>query len=183
MSKIKFVLSERYINLFRKDSDKREKYVDEVWEILQSSYKKIGGIKGSGFETKEDMIKKLPMWKLYVKDGKVKFAAFYKDKQGRKGVAMGTDGSREAKLELKKFVKDEFATKRAWKEVSHAMLNFIKNLFTEEELQQIAIPVDKVKELLPDEDIIKTGEYTYVRYIGDEPIEKMALGTPNVKFK
>lgn len=63
------------------------------------------------------------------------------------------------------------------------MLNFIKNLYTEEELQQIAIPVDKVKELLPDEDIIKTGEYTYVRYIGDEPIEKMALGTPNVKFK
>ena len=37
----------------------KEKYVDEVWDMLQTAYSSIGGIKGSGFESKEDMIKKI----------------------------------------------------------------------------------------------------------------------------
>lgn len=34
----------------------KRKYVDQVWDIIQIAYKKIGGPKGTGFRSKEDMI-------------------------------------------------------------------------------------------------------------------------------
>lgn len=51
-------------------SEAKEKYVDEVWQILQDSYKYCGGIHGSGFKSKQDMIDNVPFWKLQKKGGK-----------------------------------------------------------------------------------------------------------------
>ena len=48
-------LEETYVNLYS-DKDK-ETYIDEIWDLLIRSYEDIGGIKGSGFNSKKDMIK------------------------------------------------------------------------------------------------------------------------------
>lgn len=89
-----YSLTENYKNFIGKDSiENRRRWADQVWDIVQSSYAAIGGIKGSGFNTKEDMITNIPFWKIYTKKDKVIAAFFYKDKSGRKIVAMGIDGS------------------------------------------------------------------------------------------
>lgn len=94
-------LTEKFINLIgEKDIEKKREYADRVWDILQRSYAKIGGIKGSGFKSKEDMIKNIPFWKIMKSNGKVIAVKLYKDKNGRKSVAGGTDGSKEAKLKF-----------------------------------------------------------------------------------
>jgi len=40
MIKLRSLLTERYVNLFKTDI---VKYIDEIWEILQKSYAPIGG--------------------------------------------------------------------------------------------------------------------------------------------
>ena len=49
-------LEERFVNALPKDEDLKAKYADKAWELLQKSYAPIGGIKGKGFESKEDMM-------------------------------------------------------------------------------------------------------------------------------
>jgi len=56
-------LNETIINLF--DNDEKNKYIDEIWELLNKSYKSIGGLKESGFENKENM-KKISNYGKYI---------------------------------------------------------------------------------------------------------------------
>jgi hypothetical protein len=56
---MKFILLETYVNLF--EPDKKWKYAQQVWDILQNSYKNAGGLKGSGFESIESMVKNIPV--------------------------------------------------------------------------------------------------------------------------
>lgn len=45
MKSFKSFLSESFVNAVNdKNYDKKEKYVQQVWDILQQSYKSIGGI-------------------------------------------------------------------------------------------------------------------------------------------
>jgi hypothetical protein len=80
MIKFKTFITERYINLIGDDPKKHE-YKHEVHNLLKKSYEKIGGIHGSGFESPDDMVKKVHMWKLAKKDGKIVSAVMYKEKQ------------------------------------------------------------------------------------------------------
>lgn len=98
--RFKNFINEAFINVF--SSEDKRKYVDDVWDIIQSTYSRLGGIKGSGFSSKEDMIASIPMWKLVRKNGKIIAVQLYKDTNGRKFVAAGTDNSPEGKEELKK---------------------------------------------------------------------------------
>ena len=52
-----FLLNESYKNLTSRED--KEKYAEEVFSLLQSTYSKIGGLKGNGFESKEYMIEKV----------------------------------------------------------------------------------------------------------------------------
>ena len=121
-------INESVKNLFN-ERDKR-KYVDQVWDLLQEAYKTQGGIKGSGFGSKEEMIKKLPMWKLNVVDGVVLCAILYKSSKGDSLRKLAAGGIiREPKelrnLARKKFtdiIKEDF--KRSIMEVSGNMKPF-----------------------------------------------------------
>lgn len=175
------LLNETYKNLFLKDTDLRKQYVDEVWEILQISYKKMGGIKGSGFQNKEDMIKKIPFWKLSVRDGKVQALAMYKDKKGRKRVAIGTNRTEQGKSDLADLLTSEYKTGRAFGEVSGPSLRFIQSLYSEKELKKFTIPFDVVKKMMPDDEFKQIDKYSYERMIGGEWHEKLMLGNPNAK--
>ena len=128
--------------------EEREQYKDEVYELLQSAYAGIGGLKGSGFNSADDMVKNIPMWKLSRKDGKIVAGVLYKDKGGRKIVASFTDGSTEGKKQLADILKNEFS--RSYTEVSEAALGFIKKVAGVETITKFAIPREKVKEMLKD---------------------------------
>jgi len=57
-----YLLSEAYINLIGDDA-KKQNYVDAVWNMLQISYERIGGIHDYGFKDKQNMITNINFWK------------------------------------------------------------------------------------------------------------------------
>lgn len=171
------ILNERYVNAF--DAQSKEAYAPEVWDILQKSYSKIGGLKSGGLDTIEGLIKNSKMWKLLKRDGKIKVVSIYKDKEGRKSVAVGTDGTQEAKLALAKMLKTEF--ENSYREVSDSMEAFIFK-HVPHLANKYKIPVEIVKELVHDEIRPEEDGYHYKREIGGHWHTKIMLGTPGNKF-
>lgn len=206
MKSFKQYISESFVNAVAGKSDELElkkKYVDQVWDILQDSYKDIGGIKGSGFESKDAMIKKIPFWKLAVKDGVVHAVILYKDKGGRKSVAMGVNGSDFSKKKVKDMLASDI--KRSYGEKSKGALGALlktvpwdilqQYIKTPAEAQKIlgaddeVVPVTQTKDNIP-EDGVKTLEkfpelwkYAYTREIGGKPVFKVMLGSAGNKIK
>lgn len=175
--KLQQYLTETIDNLFT--PDEKEKYSQQVFDLIKKSYEPVGGIHGNGFASVEDMKNKIPMWKLFRRGDDIKVAMMYKDKGGRKRVAIATDGSKEAKSMLAKMLVDEYKTGRAFGEVSDNSLKFIRRQFTENEFKKFVIPVDIVKQLLPDDEIEDIDGYFYTRNIGGHNHMKLMLGNPD----
>jgi hypothetical protein len=186
-----FLLYERFINLIHNDPKKHE-YADEVKGLLDKSYASLGGIHGSGFKDKEDMIKNIPMWKLKKHQGKIVAATMYKDKGGRKAVAVATDGSEHGKRGASQIMTDDLKTGRSYGEKSSKSLSFVKKHVGSEELKKHVIPyhevhkhVDKNDEIRrppsDDEELTRHPEYKdhfYQRKIGGQWHTKLMLGKP-----
>ena len=186
-------LNEKYLNLFinTKDVISRNEYKDEVYELLQRAYKDIGGIKGNGFNSADDMVKNMPFWKIAKVKGKIVAIILYKDKNGRKAVAMATDGSRDGILKLKDILKNVLS--RSYMEASSNALRFAIKFLGVELLKKYAISIDDVKQLLHDDEILEGSEkyktdypdladYFYSRKIGSSIETKIMIGTPNLKI-
>jgi len=193
------LLNETYLNFVGYSPDAinlKKKYVDDVWNILQTSYAHIGGIHGNGFKNKEDMINNIPFWKLSTNNGKVNAVIMYKDSNGRKSVAMGTDKSDISKDKIKHMVSKDF--ERAYGEKSGSALGLLLKTIPRDvlepfiktpiEVQQI-LKKDKIislkdyKGIIPD-DVTKTlikypylTKYGYFRDIGGSPHFKVMIGT------
>jgi len=138
MDNFKTFLTEKFVNLFPADEDKKREYAPKVWDMLQKSYEKMGGIKGNGFNSQEDMVKKIPFWKVVKKNGKVIAALMYKDKTGRKRVATCSDGSADAKIAIANAFKQE--PQRGYFEVSKSSWGFIRKLLDKKDLVTFMIP-------------------------------------------
>jgi len=189
-----FLLQERFINLFQSDKDERLKYVDEVWDLLQQSYAPIGGIHGSGFGSKEEMVAKLPFWKLIRKNDKIVTVVVYKDKSGRKMVAGGTDGSKDGKKGLLEILTADLKQQRAFGELSGPLLNFLVKNVGETTIKDYLIDPKIVEKLtgdgifsVPDDDVhLKKfpllKDFFYQREIGGSLHTKIALGVPQKKI-
>jgi len=167
-------LKENFKNLF---SDvEKDQYKHIVWEMLQNSYRSIGGIKGNGFQSPDDMVKNIKMWKLYFKAGVLHVVVMYKDKSGRKLVALGTSGSSLAKTELKKILAQEFD--RSYMEVSESLLKFMVKEFGQDYIAANAI--ENTKYDPPDPNYCKLYpklcQYLYSRTIGGQKITKIMVG-------
>lgn len=190
----KSVLVERYVNLF--DPEKKKQYADVVWDMIQNAYKKIGGIRGSGFSSKEDMIKNIPFWKVAKKDGKVVAVALYKDKGGRKRIASATDGTEDGKEKLEIMGRDDITRQRSYAEVSSSSLKFLLRRWKgpEDITKYMILPKDAEK-ILGDElkypvsdddpEVIahpQLKKYFYQRDIGGHYHTKLMIGTPGVKL-
>ena len=142
--------------------------------MLQSSYASIGGLKGSGFKSVEDMVNNIKLWKLAKDNGKIVAGILYKDKHNiRKTVAIFTDGTKKGKEKFKNMIKDDF--ERASIEVSHDLLKYIQRNLTSL-VKKYAIPSDKVSNILG-KDIKIIDKYRYERDINGTKIIKMMLGT------
>ena len=189
-------ITEHWLNLVGNHPDK-EKHKHEVFKLLQDSYKPIGGIHGSGFKDADDMVKNIPMWKLKKKHGKVVSAALYKDKGGRKRVAVATDGSDEGKKHLATIMSDDVKRHRAYAEQSGPSLKFLKRNLPDGHLEKAAVHPEAVKKLMPDDEIdthvpdddpeVKAHPELkhkfYRRKIGGEWHTKLTIGTPGNEIK
>lgn len=98
----------------------------------------------------------------------------YKDKNGRKLVALGSNGTLEGKEALKKMFFEELKTQRAYGEISGPALKFIMKFF-KADLNAVLIPSKNVGEIL-NKPVTITGEFTYVRKIGLDDEEKVMYG-------
>lgn len=174
-SSFKTFLAEKYDNVF--SVEQKEKYADQVWEILVQSYKPIGGLKK--IKNKEDMIKDFPMWKVARRKDSVLAVIIYKDKgDGRKLVAVGTDGTKEAKDMLHNMMEQEFT--RSFFEVSGPLLKFLNKHFPQL-VKQYTISPERAEEIIG-KPVSPTEGGMYKRVIGGDIMEKMMLGTPGKRI-
>jgi len=172
-------LNETYKNLF--SEKEKQPYAQLVWDLIQATYKDIGGMKGKGFKDIQDMVETFPMWKLNVKDGKVVFVALYRDKYGRKACCAGNDGGRLGLLALKDFLKSELKTQRSWTEISGGVLKLCKKWFPEL-LEKSLISPQTIKSIDDEVEIVSDSSYTRPLANG-ERVEKSAYGKFNNPIK
>jgi hypothetical protein len=175
------------------DHDKREAHAHEIHQLLQKSYESIGGLHGSGFKSPEDMKKNIPSWQIAKNsEGKIVAAKMYKHKNGFKSVAMGTDLTEDGKNAAGELIAHAATKKGHWGEVSGKALSFAKKAVSVP-LHHMAIPVEQVKKLLPDDEIRavprsdpdaqrhpELAKHMYQRKIGDHWHTKFAYGTPKM---
>lgn len=186
------LLVESFKNLFT--SEEKEKWAEQAFKQLQDTYAAIGGIHGSGFSSVEDFKKNIPFWKLSVKGNKILAAAFYKDRGGRKRVAVSQDGTKEGKAALAQMMIDDLRQGRSYGESSGGSLGFLVKLIGYDEVKKHAIPVKKLASTTGDEvstpspddaEILKHPElakFFYQRRVGETPHTKIALGRPGNKM-
>jgi len=187
VNSFKLYIAERYVNLIGQDESK-QKYAKEVYELIQKSYAPIGGNKGAGFESPERMIEKIPFWKLVRKGNKIVAGALYKDKGGRKRVAVFSDGTDQGKIEVGKIYKEEFS--RAYFEVSDSALGFMVKLLGVDFIKKYSKSHDEVKKLIGDDIVTdvpaddphltrlpQLKKYFYRRKLGSAVKTKILLGT------
>ena len=196
------LITETYINAIGFDDRAqaiKEKYKDAVWQLLRKSYASIGGIKGSGFGSPDEMVAKIPFWKIATRSGKPVAVILYKDKQGRKSVAAGNDGSEDAKYFINDIFKNEIY--RSYGEKSKAALGKVMKTYpwdilkdytrTPAEADKILngkyklTPIKSVPqaELPGDAQMTLTRypellDYGYLRDINGTPTFKVLIGTP-----
>lgn len=197
MRKFREYIFEGFENYLGSDRESKIKYKEQVWSVLQYSYADIGGIKGSGFESSDSMVDSIPFWKVYIKSGRVHAVALYKDKNGRKLVAIGALNTPEAKKGITEIVKNEIF--RSFGETSGKALGFQLKTIPWTVLSAFLIKPDEVQRLLPRDEIIPLKDipekdwdddakfavkknralidYGYMREIGGELHFKIMSGT------
>ena len=204
MKTFKSYLKESFTNYIDKglNTDQRTpELAKEILDVLQFSYKDIGGIKGSGFNSPEDMIANVPFWKIdrHPDTGKISAAVVYKDKNGRKLVAVGSDGSDRGKAKMIDVFKAEPG--RSFTEKSKSALGLLIKVLGDN-IKQFLVKPENVSRLINKDDVkpirdidpkdlpqdaqmtlsrfpwIK--DYGYLRNIGGVQTFKVLVGTPNI---
>jgi hypothetical protein len=195
-------ISETYNNFIgSSDStlENKKKWADRVWDMLQRAYEDIGGIKGSGFNSKEDMIVNIPFWKIFHRGEHLIAVVMYKDTRGRKLVAIGTDRSQQSKKVLSNIFKE--ALKVSYGEYSGKLLSAIAKNVSYEKLEPYLLDPLYVQKLLdkeiypPDPEKLnildletynkfpKLHKYFYMRDFNGKSYLKICLGTPELFIK
>lgn len=188
-------LTERFFNAFTVPD--KLKYANEIWDMLQRSYKAIGGIHGTGFESIDDMVKSNYMFKVGLDHGTPVMVGIYKNKDGgRKKVAMGTNGSKRGIEIARDALKNEIKTGRAYGEFSGSVFGAVKKMYPPEILTTLLVPASEVSAIINKEIVIGAGEdmktmgendpyaeYYYQREIGGELHTKVAYGDPKTKAR
>ncbi len=167
--RLRNLLVERYINLFGKEEI--SKYIDEIWDILQRTYKPFGGFKTAS--SKEELLDKTDLAKLVRKDNKIVAVALYRDQRGRKSIAKGSDGSLIGKESVKKIYQEDIKMNRSWGEFSEKAELFLLRI------GGIPIPNTLAAELTNKEILSKDPNgFHYTRLIQGKPIKKILIGQP-----
>lgn len=188
-------LAERFLNIFQSDTEQRDQYGDTVWAMLQKAYEPIGGIKGRGFGSKEDMVRSIPFWKIVRRGTDITAVVMYKDKSGRKLVAIATNGTPQGKKDLAEMMMADLTLNRAFMELSDTALKFLVRQLGYDLLLKYAKTPDQAAKLLPADDILpaekSSSDYSihgplqpffYSRKIGSHRHTKILIGTNGNKI-
>lgn len=178
-------LWEHYVTLFDSDADldKKEYYLDQVWDILTESYKAIGGM--ANVSEPEELLNDEYVWKLFTRNKKVLAVQLYKLKGGsRKLFLGGCLATPEGKEAFYKMAAEDVKRleRGAWAEVSGSMEGVY--IF---KLGATPIPADVSKKILNDmgKDVISVDKdgFHYTRKIGGKPYEKIMFGNVPKKYR
>lgn len=163
-----YLIQERVINLHNKSDI--EKYIDDIWDIMQLTYKPLGGFLTAN--SKEELVNKVDFAKVIRKNNKIVAAALYKDKYGRKAIAKGFDGTEIGKDAVKMIYKEDVEQNRSWGEFSGgAEKLMLKN-------GGIPLPNTLAKDILQKPIIsLNPDGFHYTREINGEPHEKIIIGS------
>ena len=192
MTTFKQFLRESFKNYFT--ADEKKPWAEEAFRQLEKSYERIGGLKGAEFQSPKDFLKSNLFWKLNVINGKLVAAAYYKDKAGRKRVAISSDGSKRGKEIVAEIMVMDLLLGRSWAEqssnslaflVKEAGIEFVKQyILTPEEIEKMT--GDEVRKPPSDDEEVKRSpelaEFFFQRKIGGEWKTKLALGTSGKKI-
>ena len=165
-------LPDHFVTLTKKNDSDFEKYKDEVWDLVESSYAAVGGYPGMD---KDKLIEDASMWKLVTRGGRVVAMVGYTDKYGgRKSFVSASDGTIEGKKDLFSIWKEDvdMTDRGVFGEVSGKVEK--KKLA----LGAVPIPAEEAQKLLSDKPFLEINEdgFHYTRMIGGEPHEKLMVG-------
>jgi len=169
--KADIMLLERVLNLI--DPDAKQEYVDQIWDMLSKSYSYVGGYKGA--KDKKELIYDSGIWKIIKRGDHITAFRIYKDSFGRKGIASGTNQTKQGTRDFHLLSKQDLSMKTTWSEVSDKMEDhFIK-------LGAKPVSNTYVKLLLPGKKIeLDDDGYHYYREIMGTKKRKMIVGFPKI---
>jgi hypothetical protein len=169
--KVQDFLVERVLNALT--SVQKRRYADDVWEILQQSYRKIGGFQSAS--SVAELIADSGIWKIVVRDGKISAVKIYKDRYGRKSIAAGTDGSAQGKRDLIMLISDDTKLNRSWVEVSGPLEQLMVRVGARPIPAKYAAALTGKKIMSISDDGLH-----YTRLIAGNPHEKIIYGVVNL---
>ena len=112
------------------DEAQLKQYSNIIWQILQNSYKELGGFKS--YDSIDEMLGLISLATICVRNGKIVACAIYRgDLGGQKLNGCGTiDGSEQNKSILRAAIKDDIDNlkKYHWVEVSYPLEKWFKEL-------------------------------------------------------
>ena len=154
----------------------REQYRSDIHDVLRKSYEPIGGYGGisSGSEDESKAIHddiSTSLMKLVTRKGKVSAVTLYKPQHGRKAIAVGTENSKQGKMDFKKTAIEDNELKRAWLEGSGSVEAIQRKLGSP------VVPSSEAEKLLGKKVKIIDKE-RYSRPIGGSEKEKVIMGYP-----
>ena len=177
----KELLLERIINLHT--ADQKSKYVDDVWDLLQKSYKKLGGFKSA--TSPQELIEIPGYWKIVKRGDTITAVNLYRKVPHTntfKVYASGSDtkydsekdsytASDQGRKDYMMVKSDDVKMNRSWAEVSGPAEKNAKRLGAK------PIP-NKFAAYLTDKEILELNPdgYHYTRLIQGEPHEKIIYG-------
>lgn len=173
-----YILNERILNIgLYKSKNEKEQYIDEVMDMLEKSYERIGGLKGIDAN---ELLGNNVFWKLVRTNGKIVACMIYKfSLYGRKILCGGTNGTVEGKAGFNNIMREDFIHRNermCFTEVSGKP----KEIY--EKLGMPKIPINIAKKILKDmkKEITRPGNedpgYSYFRIIGNNELEKTMFG-------
>jgi hypothetical protein len=164
-------LIERVVNLLT--TDRKRKYADQVWSMLQTTYAKMGGYQGAA--SAEELVSQPGIWKLVRRGDRITALALYRDRHGRKSIASATDRTPQGLQDLIMIKSEDLRQQRAWGEVSGR----IEQIMLELGGQPVS---NKYAETLTQKKIISLNPdgVHYTRLIGGQPREKVIMGFPRI---
>lgn len=157
-----------------KKENERQKYLDQVWVLLQKAYENVEG--GLLFESQLDLLASTCLWKIVVSSNKVIAVTVYKAKKGLKLVAMSAckECKKVSIKMLANIIKQDL--KKCWMELSEKAEEFVLKIVG----MEYALSNTSVAKVLEKEIILCEDGIHYIRKIKHLKKQKILLGTPQI---
>ncbi|MEG1140892.1 MAG: hypothetical protein RSE41_00270 [Clostridia bacterium] len=176
-------INEHYLTILPNDPlslDKKQMYINEIWDIFQIAYAPMGGFKTAN--TKEELIQKADLWKLVKRNNEITAVFLYNTRKGggRKAIA-GAAKKGHTQDFLSIFKEDLFRPEReVWGECSGPVEALINKFNAPYIPYEYAEKILKGKNIIPGKDDNEKNEfrpgYHYEREIGGSMHRKIMFG-------